>query len=87
MFDIDPAVTAGFINDRYDLLVRGRVVANQPVESVTLLRDGAVVSYVGFGTTAKLVRRQHAFHVNIPLGRKDATRHCQCLSCRKTHKR
>jgi ADP-heptose:LPS heptosyltransferase/GT2 family glycosyltransferase len=79
MLDIDPAVTAGFINDRYDVLVRGRVVANQPVESVTLLRDGAVVSLVGFGTTAETGPRQHAFHVNVPLGRKEATGHCKCF--------
>src|SRR5690348_12461153 len=66
MFDIDPSVTAGFIHNRYDLLVRGRIVASHAVESVALLLDGAVVSTVGFAASNGSSVRQHAFHVNIP---------------------
>jgi len=78
-FDIDPSVTAGFIHDRYDLLVRGRVVASHAVESIALLLDGVVVSNVGFVTREGGSVSQHAFHVNIPLRRTDAIRKCQCL--------
>jgi ADP-heptose:LPS heptosyltransferase/GT2 family glycosyltransferase len=76
--DIDPAVTGGLINDRYDVLVHGRVAASQPVESIALLLDGAVISQVGFGTTADSAPCQQAFHVNVPLRRADAVRKCKC---------
>ena len=35
--DIDPAITAGLIHDRYDLLIRGRVVASTPIDEAALL--------------------------------------------------
>ena len=33
-------VSAGFIQDRYDLLVRGRVLSHEPIEEVALHLDG-----------------------------------------------
>jgi hypothetical protein len=47
--EIDPAVSAGFINNRYDLEVRGWVVASSPVEEVALLHADAIASRVQYG--------------------------------------
>lgn len=77
-FDIDPSVAAGFIHNRYDLLVRGRVVASHAIENVALLLDEAVVSNVGFVPSADGPVSQHAFHVNIPIRRTDVIRKCKC---------
>ena len=47
--DIDPAISAGYIHDRYDLLVRGRVVSDVPVEEIAIRLDDAVIGRVQFG--------------------------------------
>ncbi len=47
--DIDPVVSAGFIHDRYDLLVRGRAVSRLPIEELAISLDDVVVGRVQFG--------------------------------------
>ena len=46
--DIDPAISAGYIHDRYDLLVRGRVVSDVPVEEIAIRLDDAVIGRVQY---------------------------------------
>lgn len=47
--DLDPAVSAGFIHGRFDLVLRGRAAAAAPIEEVALQVDGRLVSRVQFG--------------------------------------
>ena len=46
--DIDPAITSGFIHDRHDLLIRGRVVSSVPIGEASLLLDGTAVGRVQY---------------------------------------
>ncbi len=86
--DVDPAVTAGYIHDRYDLLIRGRAVSSTAVEEVVARLDGAVVGRVLYGGSSPVSqhdqanddgRVQHGFHINIPLRRGQAHRKCTCV--------
>ena len=83
--DIDPAIIAGYIHDRYDLLVRGRVVSDVPVEEVTVRLDDAVVGRVQYGPTDLMAQdgpadgdgdTQYVFRVNLQLRRAQAHRMC-----------
>lgn len=49
LIEVDPAVSAGFINNRFDLEIHGWVVSSAQVEEVALLHDGALASRVQFG--------------------------------------
>src|ERR1700760_1396871 len=69
--DIDPVVSAGFIHDRYDLLLRGRAVSALPIEEVAVSLDGAIVGRVQFGAMEQLelghvADISHVFHINVP---------------------
>src|SRR4051812_48565687 len=83
--DLDPAIAGGFIHDRYDVQIRGRVVSSVPIEEAVLLLDGMAVGRVRYGpadqprqtiqpdgTSAAL----YVFHFNLPLDRTDAHRLC-----------
>ena len=84
--EIDPAISAGFIHDRYDLLVRGRVVSSVPVEEVEVRLDDAVIGRVQYGPSDQVAASQaddhgsiqHVFRVNVPLRRAEAHRMCIC---------
>jgi ADP-heptose:LPS heptosyltransferase/GT2 family glycosyltransferase len=45
-------VTAGFINGRYDLVISGLALADDIVESVSLLRGGQIAAHAHFGGTS-----------------------------------
>jgi ADP-heptose:LPS heptosyltransferase/GT2 family glycosyltransferase len=82
--DIDPVVSAGYIHDRYDLLIRGRAVSTLAIEEVAVSLDDVVVGRVQFGDTGQLELDdddgiQHIFHINVPLRRVQAQRMCQCV--------
>src|SRR5690348_16095950 len=32
--EIDPTISSGYIHDRYDLLLRGRVLSSQPIDEI-----------------------------------------------------
>lgn len=86
--DIDPAISAGYIHDRYDLLVRGRVVSDVPVEEIAIRLDDAVIGRVQFGKSDQAPQTstaddgtgiQQVFHINVPLRRAEAHRMCTCV--------
>lgn len=88
-FDIDPAITAGFIHDRYDLLIRGRAVAPAALEEVAMTLDGALIGRVQYGEKDHVqisgeTDRQHAFHINLPLSRSRVHRQCTCVLTART---
>ena len=88
-FDIDPAITAGFIHDRYDLLIRGRAVAPAALEEVAMTLDGALIGRVQYGEKDHVqisgeTDRQHAFHINLPLSRSRVHRQCNCVLTART---
>ncbi len=91
--DIDPMISAGFIFDRFDLLLRGRAVSSTPVEEIALKLDGAVIGRVEFGTVDSAVqgglpedgnRTQYVFCLNLPLPRGEAQRNCACILAVRT---
>ena len=91
--DIDPAISAGYIHDRYDLLVRGRVVSDVPVEEIAIRLDDAVIGRVQFGRSDQVPQTsaaddgtgiQHVFHLNLPLRRAEAHRMCTCIVAART---
>lgn len=91
--DIDPVITSGFINDRYDLLIRGRVVSSAAVEEVAMLLDGVVAGVVQYGQDDRVADAnlpdgssgtQYVFHINLPLRRAKANRMCSCVIAVRT---
>lgn len=77
--DIDPGITAGFIHDRYDIQVHGRIFARQPVEYVGVSLDGDVVGRVAYGTPDEASGNQYVFNINLPMRRSAMRRQCICL--------
>lgn len=85
LIEIDPVVSAGFINNRYDLEVRGWVVASSPVEEVALLHEETVTSRVQYGppkpsqhvtlADGGIVTR-HVFTLSLPRSRTAASGAC-----------
>ena len=91
--DIDPAISAGYIHDRYDLLVRGRVATGVPVEEIAIRLDDAVIGRVQFGRPDQVPQNsaaddgtgiQQVFHINLPLRRAEAHRMCTCIVAART---
>jgi hypothetical protein len=79
--DLDPAVSAGFIHGRYDLLLRGRAVCRVPLEEIVVRLDDAVIARLLYGPVEPDGQddgTQHVFHVNVPLRRAEAHRTCTC---------
>ena len=76
--DIDPGVTAGFIHDRYDIQMRGRVVASEPVQDIAVSVDGAVVGRISYGSD-EATGNQYLFSVNLPMRRTMLRREYNCL--------
>ena len=92
--EIDPAISAGFIHDRYDLLIRGRVVSGVPVEEVAVRLDDVVIGRVQYGQSDQVAEAsradddggiQHVFHINVPLRRAQAHGMCTCIIAARTH--
>ena len=85
LIEIDPNVSAGFINNRYDLEVRGWVVSSSPVEEVALLHEDTVTSRVQYGPPAPSARiklpdgttvTRHVFTLLLPRLRSAAVGPC-----------
>ena len=93
--EIDPAISAGFIHDRYDLLIRGRVVSGVPVEEVAVRLDDVVIGRVQYGQSDQVAEAsradddggiQHVFHINVPLRRAQAHGMCTCTIAARTQR-
>jgi O-antigen biosynthesis protein len=91
--DIDPAITSGFIHDRHDLLIRGRVVSSTPIDEASLLLDGTAVGRVQYGLANHAARTvlpdgtaamQYVFHLNLPLRRDQGHRIRTCVVAVRT---
>jgi ADP-heptose:LPS heptosyltransferase/GT2 family glycosyltransferase len=85
LIEIDPNVLGGFISHRYDLQIRGWVVATAPVDEVSLLHNDAVVSQLRYGqpsATARLILEDgtsvtpHVFTLSLPRLRSEAGGPC-----------
>jgi ADP-heptose:LPS heptosyltransferase/GT2 family glycosyltransferase len=85
LIEIDPNVSGSFISHRYDLQIRGWVVATAPVDQVSLLYNGVVVSQVRYGPpspTARLILEDgttvtpHVFTLSLPRLRSEAGGPC-----------
>jgi ADP-heptose:LPS heptosyltransferase/GT2 family glycosyltransferase len=85
LIEIDPKVLGSFISHRYDLQIRGWVVATAPVDEVSLLHNDAVVSQVRYGQpspTARLILEDgttvtpHVFALSLPRLRSEAGGPC-----------
>ena len=85
ILEIDPNISAWFVSQRYDLEIRGWVVASSPVESVTLSHNDALVSQMQYGPpgpTARVALRdgtavtRHVFTLSLPRPRAQATEPC-----------
>ncbi len=85
LIEIDPSISAGFINNRYDVEVRGWVVASSPVEEVALWHAGAVASRVQYGPPGATSRitlpdgtivTRHVFTLLLPRTRAEAGGAC-----------
>ena len=92
--DIDPAISAWYVYDRYDLTVHGRVVSDVPVEEVAIRLDDAVIGRVQYGQSDQLPQAgpadgtgiQYVFHINVPLHPSEARRMCTCaVAARMQH--
>ena len=91
--DIDPAITSGFIHDRHDLLIRGRVVSSTPIDEASLLLDGTAVGRVQYGLANQAAQTvlpdgtsamQYVFHLNLPLHRDQGHRIRTCVLAVRT---
>ncbi|MEJ0016680.1 MAG: glycosyltransferase family 9 protein [Acetobacteraceae bacterium] len=91
--EIDPAITAGYIHDRYDLSVRGRAVSSDPVEEIAIRLDGEVAGRVQYGHSDQQAPAelpdgsegvQAVFRMNVPLRRAQARRMCACTIVART---
>ena len=81
LIEIAPSVSGGFIGQRYDLEIRGWVVATAPVEEVTLFHDDAVVGQAYYGPPGPTARvllpdgtavTRHVFTMTLPKPRSQA---------------
>src|SRR5579872_7164473 len=86
--DIDPAIPCGFVHDRYDVLIRGRIESSVAVEEVALLVDGEMIGRVQYGQPDRDAETslpdgskamQYVFHINLPLPRTQAKRTWPCM--------
>ena len=86
-------IRAGFIHDRYDLLIRGRVVSGVPVEEVAVRLDDVVIGRVQYGQSDQVAEAgradedggiQHGFHISVPLPRGRAHDMCTCTVAART---
>jgi ADP-heptose:LPS heptosyltransferase/GT2 family glycosyltransferase len=88
--EVDPAIVAGYIHDRYDLMVRGRALSSVPLEEIAFRLDGTVIGRVQYGQsdrtglTDDACALQHAFIINIPLLGPDTHRVCTCVLAART---
>jgi ADP-heptose:LPS heptosyltransferase/GT2 family glycosyltransferase len=85
LIEIDPNISAGFINQRYDLEIRGWVVATSPVEEVTLCLGDTVVSRMQYGAPGPTARvalldgtpvTRHVYTLTLPRPRSEAGGPC-----------
>ena len=93
ILEIDPNISAWFISQRYDLEIRGWVVATAPVELVTLSHGDTVVSQIQYGPpgrTARVALRdgtavtRHVFTLSLPRPRAQATEPCTITIAART---
>jgi ADP-heptose:LPS heptosyltransferase/GT2 family glycosyltransferase len=88
--EVDPAVTAGYMHDRYDLMVRGRALSNVPLEEITIRLNGTVIGRVQYGQSERTALTdgpcalQHGFIINIPLRCPTTHGLCTCILAART---
>jgi ADP-heptose:LPS heptosyltransferase/GT2 family glycosyltransferase len=85
LIEITPIVSGGFIGQRYNLEIRGWVVATAPVEEITLFRGETFASQMHFGPpgpTARVILpdgtavTRHVFTMSLPMPRSEAGGPC-----------
>ena len=90
--EIDPVTGGGYHRNRYDLEIRGRVVATEPIEAADLLHGEAVVGCVEYGATDVIAETmldskpagQVAFHFDWPIARDEAAQRTTCAIAVRT---
>jgi ADP-heptose:LPS heptosyltransferase/GT2 family glycosyltransferase len=63
---LDPFLPGGFQHGRHELLIRGCITADVPVEQVMLVVDGRARGQIQFGTAADSAPRAFVFHLARP---------------------
>src|ERR1019366_5004264 len=85
LIEINPAISAGFIGQRYDLEIRGWVVSTAPVEEVSLFYGDTAVGQVRYGPPGPAARvalpdgttvTRHVFTLTLPRPRSAAGGPC-----------
>ena len=85
LIEINPAISAGFIGQRYDLEIRGWVVSTAPVEEVSLFHGDTAVGQVRYGPPGPTARvalpdgttvTRHVFTLTLPRPRSEAGGPC-----------
>jgi lipopolysaccharide heptosyltransferase II len=75
LIEIDPAVSGGYVGNRYDVMIRGRAMSTAPIEEVRLQVGEWVTSVGSYGQPERAVpgvmpdgtpARQRAFQFNLP---------------------
>ena len=75
LIEIDPGVSGGFVHGRFDVMIRGRVVSESPIEEVRLQVGDWVTSTASFGQPERAAigimpdgtqGRQRGFKFNLP---------------------
>ncbi len=56
IIEIDPRLTGGFMVDRFDIIIRGRVVSTSPGQEITLICAGEPVSVASYGAPEQAAR-------------------------------
>ncbi len=88
LIQIDPAVSGGFINGRFDVQLRGRVASSAAIEAIELETDGIVVARAVFGQPQRAPAmtmpdgtpfRQRPFQLTLPRPQNGADAPCLCL--------
>ncbi|MDR3535508.1 MAG: glycosyltransferase family 9 protein [Acetobacteraceae bacterium] len=93
LIDIDPNISGGFIHGRFDLIIRGRIAAEEPIEEATLLVGETLVSRTQFGEPERAapvtlpngaMGHQRAFQFSVPLLQDTAQGPCRCVITART---
>jgi O-antigen biosynthesis protein len=75
VIEIDPGISGGYVNGRFDIMIRGRVVSTAAIEEIRLEVEDWVISTASFGQPERAAiavmadgtpARQHGFRFNLP---------------------
>ena len=87
IIEVDPRVTGGFLLDRFDVMVRARIVSVSTIQSATLVADDGDRSTTTFGPTPSdmtqtlpngMVVQQRTVQFNLARPRERAGEPCPC---------